>query len=177
MKHSPKKRIRGAALLAWLFCWGLLPGLRAESVPGISFPAGSNVALALQAEGDQVYEAKADNAGKLIWSLKTPEAQLESLGRVVVGQHGAGPSWTANDGSKIVGQLPPLQMVPGRAPGSIPWLLLAVQSHEGTGIFSDVKYVARLATEGGIAPAEMPKEAAETVRVRYRALYLFLRGS
>jgi hypothetical protein len=37
-----------------------------------------------------------------------------------------------------------------------------------------VDYVVRVAADGGVAPAEPAKTSGETIRVRYRAIYLFL---
>jgi hypothetical protein len=89
-----------------------------------------------------------------------------------LGKHGAGPSWTLNDGSSIVASLPPLKNL--ASPKSVPWLLLAVKSKSGSGILEKVDYVARVATEGGAAPADPPKAEGEIIKVKYQAIYLFL---
>jgi len=58
--------------------------------------------------------------------------------------------------------------------GSIPWLLLQVVSHAGatTGVFSDVTYVQRLATRGGLAPAGPCTDGAQ-MSAQYSATYVF----
>ena len=81
------------------------------------------IVLAVAAAGVQIYESKPKPAGGFQWSLKVPQAELKSMSGEVIGKHGAGPSWTFNDGSSIVGGVPPLENV--AAPGSIPWLLVA----------------------------------------------------
>jgi hypothetical protein len=104
--------------------------------------------------------------------LKAPEAELKSSTGEILGKHGAGPSWTLNDGSSIVGNIPPLKNSPASA--GIPWLLVAVKSKSGSGILNQVDYVMRVATEGGVAPVEPPKGEGETVKIKYHAVYLFL---
>jgi uncharacterized protein DUF3455 len=143
-----------------------------EEFSGITLPENSAIVLAVAAEGVQIYESKQNPGGGFQWSLKAPEAQLKSASGEVVGKHGAGPSWTLNDGSSIVGGLPPLKTV--AAPGSVPWLLIAVKSKSGSGILDKVDYVMRVATDGGVAPSEPPNGEGATARVKYHAVYIFL---
>jgi uncharacterized protein DUF3455 len=138
----------------------------------LALPENSAIVLAVTAEGVQIYESKPSPSGGFQWALKAPEAELKSVSGEILGKHGAGPSWTLNDGSSIVGNLPPLKKV--EAPGSIPWLLVAVKSKSGSGLLDKVDYVMRVATDGGAAPAEPPKAEGETVKVKYHAIYLFL---
>jgi len=145
----------------------------AQDFSGIGVPENSVIVLAVAAEGIQIYESKPDPAGGFQWSLKAPEAELKSTSGEVLGKHGAGPSWTLNNGSVIIGTLPPLKSVV--VPGSIPWLLVAVKSKSGSGILDKVDYVMRVATDGGAAPTEPPKAEGTTARVKYRAIYIFLR--
>jgi Protein of unknown function (DUF3455) len=146
----------------------------AEEFSGIPVPENSAIVLAVAAEGIQIYESKPNPAGGgFQWSLKAPEAELKSTSGEVLGKHGAGPSWTLNDGSGIVGSLPPLKNVV--VPGSIPWLLVAVSSKSGSGTLDKVDYVMRVATDGGVAPKEAPKAEGATARVKYHAIYIFLR--
>jgi hypothetical protein len=145
----------------------------AEDFSGIPVPENSAVVLAVASEGVQIYESKPNPSGGIQWSLKAPEAELKSASGEVLGKHTGGPSWTLNDGSGIVGSLPPLKNV--AAPGSIPWLLLAVKSKSGSGTLDKVDYVMRVATEGGVAPTDVPRAEGVTVRVKYHAIYIFLR--
>ena len=64
---------------------------------------------------------------------------------------------------------------PAPQPGSIPWLLLRAKSHSGSGAFASVGYIARIRTEGGVAPAA-GCDAAHTgaeQHVAYSASYVF----
>jgi hypothetical protein len=144
-----------------------------EEFLGIAEPESCALVMAVAAEGVQIYESKPNPAGGFQWSLKAPEAQLKSASGQVLGTHGAGPSWTLSDGSSIVGSLPPLKNV--AAPGSIPWLLIEVKARSGSGILEKVDYVLRVATEGGLAPTEPPSIEGATARVKYHAIYIFLR--
>jgi Protein of unknown function (DUF3455) len=144
-----------------------------EEFSGIAEPENCAVALAVVAEGVQIYESKPNPAGGFQWSLRAPEAQLKSVSGQVLGTHGAGPSWTLNDGSSIVGSLPPLKNV--AVPGSIPWLLIAVKSKSGSGTLEKVDYVLRVATDGGAAPTEPPSVEGAAASVKYHAIYIFLR--
>jgi hypothetical protein len=55
---------------------------------------------------------------------------------------------------------------------AIPELLLKTSKTRGKGQFSDVTFVQRLATKGGLAPAGKCTDGAE-VSVRYSATYTF----
>ena len=60
---------------------------------------------------------------------------------------------------------------------AIPWLLLDVKSSEGSGMFTQAKGILRIATAGGVAPAQGCAEAqsGSENRVPYTATYLFLK--
>ena len=153
------------------------PGLEARSAaPGPLEPPKDQVLLfSLRAEGVQIYEwrAKKDNASDFEWALKAPEATLyDDLGEKV-GTHTAGPTWKAKDGSKVSA----VKRTGAKAPGgrAVPWLLLRVKSHEGTGVFSKVTYIQRVDTWAGMPPAqgETRENAGNQVRVKYQATYRF----
>jgi hypothetical protein len=141
---------------------------------GISVPDHTRIVTALQAEGVQIYEAKAQANGSLAWSLVGPDAKLETLDGQLVGLHSVGPRWKANDGSEVKATKPPVQNWKSPDPKSAAWLLLEVSSEGGNGLFSGVQYVARVSTIGGAAPSEAPTQAGEKKSVPYRAIYLFL---
>jgi Protein of unknown function (DUF3455) len=143
---------------------------------GISVPDHTRIVTALQAEGVQIYEAKAQANGSLAWSLVGPDAKLETLDGQLAGLHSLGPRWKANDGSEVKAIKPPIQNLKSPDPKSVAWLLLEVSS-EGNGLFSGVQYVARVSTIGGAAPADAPTQAGEKKSVPYRAIYLFLAGA
>jgi hypothetical protein len=138
-----------------------LAAARAQVPEAIAAP-GETVVATIHAEGAQIYECKADAAGKLVWQFREPIATLLVDGKTV-GRHYAGPSWELADGSAVVGK------VSGRAPGAtpkdIPLLKLEAVSHRGTG---------QLNTKGGVA--EGPCESAGAfLSVPYSADYAFLK--
>jgi len=130
----------------------------------------AHAALQLQGKGVQIYACQAVDAG-FAWKLKGPEAVLSDQSGVQVGRHFAGPSWQANDGSTIVGE--PLVASPSPTPGSVAWLVLRVKSASGAGLFANVAYVARTATQGGVAPSTGCDaiHVGTEVRISYTATY------
>jgi len=124
------------------------------------------------AKGVQIYTCKAV-AATYAWTLKAPEATLSDTKGNVVGKHFAGPSWQANDGSTVVGEA--LNASPSPDAGAIPWIVLHAKSHAGNGTMSNIAYVVRTRTEGGVAPATGcdAGHANAEVRVPYSAVYLF----
>lgn len=142
----------------------------------IRVPDGQTVLLKALGKGVQIYGcmATAADPGKFDWSLKAPEADLTNEDGKKIAKHYAGPTWEANDGSKVVGELPPKKADAPR-PGAVPWLLLKAKSNEGTGTFARVTYIQRVDTEGGVAPATGCDQAHVTTeaRVDYSANYYF----
>ena len=141
----------------------------------IRVPDGQTVLLKALGEGVQIYGCKATAAdpGKFEWSFKAPEADLTNEHRKRIAKHYVGPTWEANDGSKVVGE----KKADAPAPRSeaVPWLLLKAKTHEGTGTFARVTYIQRVDTEGGVPPAAGCDQAhVDTeARVDYRANYYF----
>ncbi len=124
-------------------------------------------------EGSQVYACIRDGE-RFAWTLQRPDATLIDETGKARGQHGAGPSWTALDGSAVFGTI--VTSVPAPAPGAIPWLVLRASRHVGNGLMSGVGYVLRTDTEGGAVPSagcDASHEGAEERRP-YRATYTFL---
>src|SRR5258708_40290209 len=74
-------------------------------VPILRVPAGQTVLLKALGKGVQIYDckARADDPGKFEWSFKAPEADLTNEHEDKIAKHYAGPTWEANDGSKVVG--------------------------------------------------------------------------
>lgn len=142
----------------------------------IKVPDGQTVLLKALGKGVQIYDcmATAADPGKFDWSLKAPEADLTNEDGKRIAKHYAGPTWEANDGSKVVGELPPKKADAPR-PGAVPWLLLKAKTHEGTGTFAKVTYIQRVDTGGGVPPAAGCDQAHVTTeaRVDYRANYYF----
>jgi hypothetical protein len=138
-------------------------------------PADATLAAAFPARGVQIYTCAVPTAGGApAWTLKAPHAVL-GKGHDVQAIHFAGPSWEANDGSIVTAA----KIASAAAPDAtdIPWLLLQAATHKGDGLFANVTYIQRLATENGVAPATGCDDAhvnAETL-APYGADYFFYR--
>jgi hypothetical protein len=151
--------------------------LTPPAVPAaIQVPAGAKLARRFHATGAQVYTCAAPapgGAATFAWTLKRPDATLFDAAGAKAGTHGAGPTWTATDGSAVVAQKAAQADAP--IPGAVAWLLLRTTSSTGKGIFSAVTYVQRLETKGGKAPATGcdAKAVGTETRVAYSADYLF----
>jgi hypothetical protein len=138
-----------AALLS--ACATSAPPVTAPVAPAaLKAPDNERVAFVWQAIGSQIYECRND-AGKMIWVFIAPEAELTNDKGDKVGTHGAGPNWTALDGSKIVGTVK--ARVNGAQPADIPLLLLSAKAAADApvGKMSAITSVQRLNTEGGNA--------------------------
>jgi hypothetical protein len=141
----------------------------------VNLPDAHVLLLKTRGDGVQIYDCKSsgDAAGQFKWVLKAPQADLMNDKGEKVGKHYGGPTWEANDGSKVIGELQ--QHVDAPSADAIPWLLLKAKSNEGTGIFKDVTFIQRLDTEGGKSPVtgcDSGHVGAE-VRVHYTANYYF----
>ena len=143
-----------------------------QTPPQLQPPAGEQLLLQVHAKGDQVYTCKED-VDRYTWVLKAPDAQLFDKDGKSFGKHYAGPTWEANDGSKIVGKA--AANVPSPDADSIPWLLVAVIDRSGKGTLARVTSIQRLNTKGGKAPSSGcdNAHAAQELRVPYSADYLF----
>ncbi|HEY4877520.1 MAG TPA: DUF3455 domain-containing protein [Candidatus Acidoferrales bacterium] len=135
-------------------------------------PANEQLLLKVHAKGDQVYTCKGDGT-QFSWTLKAPDAQLFDKDGKPFGKHFAGPSWEANDGSRVTGKA--VANAPSPDADSIAWLLVKVASHEGSGVLSTATSIQRLNTTGGKAPASGcdATHADQEIRAPYSADYLF----
>jgi hypothetical protein len=135
-------------------------------------PAGEQLLLQMHGKGDQVYICKSE-ASQFAWTLKAPDAQLFDKDGKLFGKHFAGPSWEANDGSRVIGKA--IANSPSPDVNSIPWLLVTILSHDGSGVLSRVTTIQRLNTKGGKAPESGcdASHVSQEVRVSYSADYRF----
>jgi hypothetical protein len=159
----------GAALLA------ACASPATELPAAIKAPDGERAAFTWHAVGVQIYECKAGDKGALAWQFVAPEAELYGPGGAKAGTHGAGPNWTALDGSKTLGTVK--ARANGQREADIPWLLLSAKSAGGPGKLADVTGVQRINTFGGNAPAkgcEAQADAGKHIRQDYSADYVFL---
>ena len=167
-------RIRGFAFAALFAAESTVLSLSVAAPqvpPKIQVSAGEHLLFQVHAKGDQVYTCKSD-AAKFTWTLKAPDAQLFDKDGKPFGKHFTGPSWEANDGSRVSGTK--LEEVSVDA-DSIPWLLIKIISHDGNGVLSPATSIQRLNTKGGKAPASGcdASHADHEARVPYEADYLF----
>ena len=159
--------------------------------PALAVPAGATLSLQYHGIGMQIYTCTPSggaggaagsgaDAGVVTysWVLKGPDAKLYNASGAQVGTHGIGPEWTSSDGSVVNGTKVEQVSAPSATPPAIPWLLLRASSTTGTGVFTNVTYVQRLNTTGGVAPAtgcDASTSGTDT-SVSYTADYYFYTG-
>jgi hypothetical protein len=115
------------------------------------------------------------------WVLVGPNAVLFDITGTEVGAHTVGPTarsliWTSKDGSAVTASAGAEDVLSNDA---IPWLMSIASSHTGAGVFSDVTYVERVNTVGGLAPV-LPCAAdlaGMIMSTGYRADYYFYTGA
>jgi hypothetical protein len=146
-----------------------------ELPTAIRAPDNERPAFTWHAVGVQIYECRAGDKGALGWQFVAPEAELYAAPGEKAGTHGAGPNWTALDGSKVLGTVK--ARANGQREADIPWLLLTAKSAGGAGKLANVTSVQRIGTMGGNAPAkgcEAAADAGKRIRQGYSADYVFL---
>ncbi|HVG11577.1 MAG TPA: DUF3455 domain-containing protein, partial [Flavisolibacter sp.] len=152
-----------------------IPG--AIQVPA-NLPGGNTRVATFFAEGVQKYKAqqKAGDPATYEWVFVAPEADLYDKTNKKIGTHTAGPSWQlfGSADSIFAQQFSPPRTAPSTEPATIDWLLLMPKvGKTPTGIFANVAYIQRIATQGGKAPVTPPASLNETVEVKYTAVYRF----
>jgi hypothetical protein len=152
----------------------------------LAVPAGAMQKFRAHGVGFQVYtctgtaaaaDAGADAGTTYAWTLKAPDAKLLDENDAQIGTHFAGPTWMSTvDESDAVGMK--VQQADSPLSDAIPWLLLKVVSHMGTGVFTDVTYVQRVNTTKGKAPATGcdSTTVGTDMPVAYTADYYFYTG-
>lgn len=142
--------------------------------PEIRVPAGARQTMHTVGIGEITYEcrAKAGAAGQFEWVFVTPVATLYDMQRKVVGKYYGGPTWEANDGSKVTGKQ---LAVASAGAGNIPLQLVQANPAMGMGVMQGTAYIQRLNTRGGVAPAQACTAAhqGERRQVSYQADYVF----
>jgi hypothetical protein len=136
----------------------------ARSNPLIAPPAGLRIIGAFGVvSGTQTYTCAKNT---VVGTASKPEAQLAGQrGRI---HHFAGPTWqSVRDGSLVTAT----KKAESPVAGSIPELLLEVNSHSGTGLLSKATNIQRLRTSGGAAPTTACTDGA-TATIPYHALYV-----
>jgi hypothetical protein len=147
-----------------------------SNVPGaIQPPKGAKLVLEADASGDQIYACN-EKDGQNSWTLRAPEAQLFDKHRNLIGRHFAGPSWELADKSGVTAKLAGRVDAPDK--DAVPWLLLVVLEHSGSGKLSSVTHIQRVNTRGGKPPATGcdASSAGKEARSPYSATYRFYRS-
>ena len=152
-------------------------GPAAPEVPaGIVVPDGHKPYLIAHADGVQIYACSSVADGHA-WRLLAPWAVLTGDNGNVLGSHYAGPKWEARDGSTVTGARIDGVTVDTTA---IPWLLLSAtpvaDDDPEADRLADTKFIQRVATTGGLAPAAATCTAATAGAVEeidYTADYYF----
>lgn len=119
----------------------------------LQVPTDQKILLKAAGRGSQIYvcDQPVDKQYQFEWTLKAPEAKLFDSQGNVLGRHYDGPTWEANDGSKITAGVEAKKSAPN---GSIPWYLLKVESSKGDGMLANVQWIQRLHTTGGTPPTQ-----------------------
>jgi hypothetical protein len=145
----------------------------------LKVPSGNVLLFKTFASGTQIYTcaARTDDPNAFAWTFKAPDAELWNDASEKLGTHYAGPTWEGNDGSSVVAEVASRADAPN--PGAIPWLLLKAKSTSGAGVFTNMTYIQRLETVGGVAPAEGCDQSTVGMEraVGYAATYAFYYGA
>jgi len=139
----------------------------------IAAPVNEEVVLIAYASGSQIYICQPGSDDKLSWTLKAPDADLADANSKNIGHHSAGPSWRLTDGSELIAKAAARENAPD--PADVPWLLLNVSAHSGSGKLAKVTTIQRIHTKGGQPPAtgcEETHRGAES-KSPYTAEYYF----
>jgi hypothetical protein len=146
----------------------------------LAVPAGHSLAMTALGAGDLTYECKArpNMADAWEWVFAGPNAVLyDKASNKPIGKYYGGPTWEADDGSKVTGKQ--LAVSPSPNAASIPLQLVQAAPSMGTGAMSGITYIQRMNTKGGIAPADTCGAANVGMKktVKYEADYLFFKAS
>jgi hypothetical protein len=152
----------------------LTPVSAHAAVVSLAPPAGNELQFVAHATGTQNYTCQASGA----WSKATPEAILVDDDGTPIIHHFGGPTWQdLEDGSMVTGVV--VASRPSPDPNAIPWLLLqATPATPGDGRnLSNITYIQRKHTTGGLAPAVPCGAVGTMASVPYTANYSFFAAS
>jgi Protein of unknown function (DUF3455) len=169
-----------ALVAAWPLAQMASAGPPEPAVPtDIQVASGNKVFLVGHAVGVQIYSCNASASG-FSWGLVAPRADLYDDRRKVIVTHFGGPSWQANDGSKVVGKRDAQVTVDSTA---IPWLKLSPTSRtagpDGDRLVGTT-FIQRIATTGGLPPAAAEcnaDTAGDQAESPYTADYYFWKAT
>lgn len=183
MSHSLKRgRMLAAGLVALTTLLTAPQAAHAKQVTPdvpveLRVPEGNSLFLVGHAVGVQIYGCTVTASGTA-WTLLAPRADLYGDNGRLIATHFAGPTWQADDGSRVVGQKVAGVIVD---PTAIPWLKLSAAS-TASGPDGDrlahTTFVQRLNAVGGLPPAASECDATSVgvrAEVPYTADYYFWR--
>ncbi|BET24677.1 uncharacterized protein DUF3455 [Limnobacter thiooxidans] len=156
------------------------PAFDQASLPdAVKVPAGNVVSMETVGVGEITYECrdKKDAAGQTEWVFVGPKAVLnDRSGKAVGTYYGPPATWEANDGSKFTGTQ--VAISPASA-GNIPLQLVKANPATGNGAMTDVTFVQRVATVGGVAPKSECSTATKGTKeiVKYQADYILYKAA
>lgn len=147
-----------------------------DSLPAaVHVPAGNKVVLETVGVGDITYECKVkkDTTDQYEWVFAGPDAVLNDRGGKAIGKYYGPPAtWESKDGSKVTATQ---VAVSPAGTGNIPLQLVKANPATGKGAMTDITYIQRVATKGGVAPASscgVGNVGAKEI-VKYQADYIF----
>lgn len=168
--------LAGVAALTLTACSTNMMMKTPEAPAAVTVPAGNKVVMKTVGIGDLTYQcrAKASMDG-FEWVFAGPDAILYDHNKNAVGKYYGGPTWEANDGSKVTGK----QLAISPNPGAIPLQLVQANPSMGKGAMTDITYIQRLNTVGGTAPTTAcgAGNVGAKQLVKYQADYVFYRAS
>jgi hypothetical protein len=170
------------------------PMVESPAVPSnLVVPGGLEPYLVAPAEGTQNYVCTVGPSG-FGWTFFGPQAMLVNVGGEQVMTHflsanpdesgAARPTWlSSRDSSRIWGAVMASSTDPAYvAPGAVAWLLLRVVGDEGSpmggGELAGTRFIQRINTAGGSAPAggcKSAKDIGTKALVSYTTDYVFYR--
>src|SRR5215831_1238743 len=155
--------------------WALsstLPAVAADNQskvpPELRVGDGYTRVLETTGRGIQTYDCVSS-----AWKFREPTAAIYDIASgEITALHYVGPTWQSTvDGSKVVAAVDARLDAPNPQK-DIQWLRLQATSNTGPGVFANVKFVQRLNTAGGVAPAGACT-TGQSVSVPYKATYAF----
>ena len=178
MKHA-KRLVLTTAALATAGAALVATAASGQAAAGHPLPSLTGIPAALQVpDGNQrvaVLDAKGVQSYTCVngaWTFLEPAATLWEKSdptKQPVALHSRGPVWiSTRDGSAV--NAAAAASVP--RDGAVPELLLKATATRGDGLFSDVSYIQRLRTRGGLAPTTACT-GTDQIGVAYSATYAF----
>lgn len=169
------KQCLGKNMLKKLFGFSLLlfnSAYAETQIPKlIQVPNGHMPLFTLHAKGDQIYHCVfKENTFK--WIVAPKAILFDNQGKIV-GTHNQGPTWQHQDGSTILGKI--IQKTDDSREQMMPWLLVEVTEYKGQGLLSNIAYINRVNTQGGLQPIKPcdNNHLGSEKPVAYQADYIF----